>query len=412
MSFYRNIAVIVRGRLLLVLAAALGASLQLYAQTGDPGPASAAESAVPSGRGTVPDADLTVLWVQQVLTDGTLKALSRDVPLVYGDQIRLGIDGLERLSAYELQYLTLFLQGERFDKVHPVAAQREAGTIDFKIPGIGGSRPAWKEILKNPPLDGLRRVDVSAGFDKAEVPFPPADPASIPSLTLRLFDGTMLIVFGAAILAVVAFFVWLATKSDIIRDDTLPPLGRRQRKPFSFAKTQAALWFLVIFCSFVFIALVTGDIQGVLNPQALILLGIGAGTTLAAAMVDASKSETVSEQRTSIQASMDRLVEEIKSEPDGKAKPEQEAKLSEMRDAVRPASRNLFLDIVTDKNGITLYRLQALLWTLVLMVIFVAKVFSDLTFPEFDPALLGLMGISSGVYLGFKIPERHFEKPD
>ena len=41
-------------------------------------------------------------------------------------------------------------------------------------------------------------------------------------------------------------------------------------------------------------------------------------------------------------------------------------------------------------------------WTLVLGVIFVASVYNDLSMPEFSATLLGLMGISSGTYLGVK----------
>jgi len=45
-------------------------------------------------------------------------------------------------------------------------------------------------------------------------------------------------------------------------------------------------------------------------------------------------------------------------------------------------------------------------WTLVLGVIFVGSVYKNLEMPEFSATLLGLMGISSGTYLGFKVPEK------
>jgi hypothetical protein len=46
-----------------------------------------------------------------------------------------------------------------------------------------------------------------------------------------------------------------------------------------------------------------------------------------------------------------------------------------------------------------------LLWTVVLWFVFWAGVYHRLAMPEFNPTLLGLMGISAGTYLGFKIPE-------
>jgi hypothetical protein len=45
-------------------------------------------------------------------------------------------------------------------------------------------------------------------------------------------------------------------------------------------------------------------------------------------------------------------------------------------------------------------------WTLVLGVIFCVSVYNSLEMPEFSATLLGLMGISSGTYLGFKVPEK------
>ena len=41
----------------------------------------------------------------------------------------------------------------------------------------------------------------------------------------------------------------------------------------------------------------------------------------------------------------------------------------------------------------------------VLGVIFLVSVYNNLEMPEFSAGLLGLMGISSGTYLGFKVPE-------
>jgi hypothetical protein len=37
---------------------------------------------------------------------------------------------------------------------------------------------------------------------------------------------------------------------------------------------------------------------------------------------------------------------------------------------------------------------------------FVSSVYNRLTMPEFSATLLGLMGLSSGTYIGFKFPEQ------
>ena len=54
----------------------------------------------------------------------------------------------------------------------------------------------------------------------------------------------------------------------------------------------------------------------------------------------------------------------------------------------------------------TLHRLQITLWTLALGALFVWEIWNQLVMPAFGTELLTLMGISSGTYLGFKIPER------
>lgn len=38
-------------------------------------------------------------------------------------------------------------------------------------------------------------------------------------------------------------------------------------------------------------------------------------------------------------------------------------------------------------------------------IMFISSVYNNLTMPEFSATLLGLMGISSGTYIGFKFPE-------
>ena len=65
-----------------------------------------------------------------------------------------------------------------------------------------------------------------------------------------------------------------------------------------------------------------------------------------------------------------------------------------------------YLDLLSDENGISFHRLQMVIWTLVLGGVFVRAVYSDVVMPDFDATLLGLMGLSSGTYLGFKLPEK------
>ncbi|HXU08833.1 MAG TPA: hypothetical protein VN743_07530, partial [Blastocatellia bacterium] len=77
---------------------------------------------------------------------------------------------------------------------------------------------------------------------------------------------------------------------------------------------------------------------------------------------------------------------------------------------IPPASAGIsagFLrDVLSDGNGYSFHRFQIFAWTIVLGVIFISSVYNGLTMPEFSATLLGLMGISSGTYIGFKFPEQ------
>lgn len=94
-------------------------------------------------------------------------------------------------------------------------------------------------------------------------------------------------------------------------------------------------------------------------------------------------------------------------------KPEEERKKQNARRAFLAkilegrASQGIKEDVLTDDVGISFHRFQMAVWTIVLAIIFVADVIGLVAMPEFSPTLLGLMGISSGTYLGFMLAEPH-----
>jgi hypothetical protein len=74
--------------------------------------------------------------------------------------------------------------------------------------------------------------------------------------------------------------------------------------------------------------------------------------------------------------------------------------------AERDVSMGFLRDILSDGNGVSFHRFQILAWTIVLGIMFLSSVYNGLTMPEFSASLLGLMGLSSGTYIGFKFPEQ------
>jgi len=185
---------------------------------------------------------------------------------------------------------------------------------------------------------------------------------------------------------------------------------------------QMAWWFYLVIAAFLYIWLVTGQANTV-TASVLALIGISAGTGLAAIFVDQQKSNALGTQRTALVIEQKALQDRIAELQAGGAPPpgspldvELQSKKSRMTEvnasiatlpaAAGPAISAGLIDLLRDGDGISFHRFQIVVWTIVLGIIFVRAVAIDLTMPEFDTTLLGLMGLSSGTYIGFKFPEK------
>ncbi len=225
---------------------------------------------------------------------------------------------------------------------------------------------------------------------------------------------------GLLFLLLLTIVVWrLARESNMIRDREASGLAKLQAElsfhgPYSLARTQMMVWFVLVIGSFVFIWIVTGN-ANTITASVLGLIGIGSGTALGAAMVESGKEDPreatlqeLSEQQRKVENEMgaaDRGEEEtagVRREGLGG----QASELAKQMNALVPRSESFARDLLTDVNGVNIHRFQMMVWTVVLVVVFVHSVWSRLSMPEFSATLLALQGISGGTYLGFKIPEQ------
>jgi hypothetical protein len=173
-----------------------------------------------------------------------------------------------------------------------------------------------------------------------------------------------------AILAV--SIIWLGVSTGLLRDlpKNASPINApvvaipAKERPFSLGRVQMAFWFVLTVGAYTYIWLRTGDIAHLIPDSILALMGISAGTTVLSAVVDSNAAAQLPEK----------------------------------------ASGNLLKDILSDSDGISFHRFQMFVWTIILGFAFIQKVYATLIMPDFDAQLLGLMGIASGTYLGFKIP--------
>ena len=187
-----------------------------------------------------------------------------------------------------------------------------------------------------------------------------------------------------------------------------------------------AIWFALIYFSYVVIFLVTGRYNAI-APQALWLMGISATSGVAAIAVDVVKESPADavnrglralafQTYTDVQA-VRREISDRERELKANPPPANAQQLTlEIRDrnlaltaygnAIRPyVSEGWYKDLTTDLNGAALHRVQVLVWTITLGVVFTIEVFSNLAMPQFDSSLLLLLGISNASYVGFKYPE-------
>jgi hypothetical protein len=267
-------------------------------------------------------------------------------------------------------------------------------SLGFYLKRTPESKNEWKSIMKRILDESDRPVGITVRHEDVKV-------KNYVKATLNLFDRQWLIVFLVSIVVSAVLFCYLAYKTDIVRETGEQPkgkdeYGRPNRKPYSLARTQMAFWFFVVVGSYFFIWMTTDDIAS-LTPSVLGLIGISAATGLSSAVVDSSK-------RDSLQNKLGRMEREVAQDPSA-APQESGETIKDLRKKMAiPKSQGIIDDILSDYDGVSFHRFQLLGWTAVLIVIFITSVWSNLAMPDFDPTLLGLMGISGGTYIGFKLP--------
>lgn len=147
-----------------------------------------------------------------------------------------------------------------------------------------------------------------------------------------------------------------------------------QNKPYSFSRVQMWWWTMIILGSFIGVYAVSGNLWPI-NATCLVLLGISCVTTAGGRMIDNSQTNDPSVTRHQDQH----------------------------------PSAGFITDILSDENGLSIHRFQALIFNLTYGLTFLVEVFSKAhtngSFPKYDDPVLGLLGLSSGTYIYMKMNE-------
>ena len=354
--------------------------------------------------------------------------------LELGWDVRVEVSGLEAWidAGNDPTRLIPYINGRAIKDDFPEQIHPADGHLFFELKKTPANRDTWIDLLGAP--ESLSTpVSFSVGLDNKTV-FPSRLVGELsPKLTvISTSYGWISLVF---VVSLFGGFVWLARRTDIIRDSGPAPTGPGQRKPYNLGRTQMAFWFFLTFGAYVVIWLITDAIDTI-TPSLLGLMGISASTALGEVLIDSTKDNTATDKLASSTAEKQALeagVAELQTQLatlTAKASPtaddavardnlnrqllEQRTRLNLLGQQVRtlaPAtgpgvSKGFLQDILSDGAGYSFHRFQIFGWTLALGGVFLSNVYNQLTMPEFSATLLGLMGMSSGTYIGFKFPEQ------
>lgn len=306
-----------------------------------------------------------------ILMSGQAPAFSSDTepsPLKAGETFVVQMDSArECKNVKPYEQINLLVKGIDTG-IHPIGCDPVGNKLTFELKrnpsaqNAAASNAAWEAMLgspwKNEP-DFIR----SLNFTVTQTTASGAETLRSGNLNLSLLSPGRVLIGAMLMIAVWIALLCLGNESGLVRDAGTPGTTLEQRS-FSLGRVQMAWWFAIILASYIFLWAATGDIPA-LSAQALSLMGISGASGLISAGLDKSKPP------------------------------------------IPASSGKFFTDLLTDANGVTIYRFQMLVMTVILGFLFIAHVATQLAMPVFDSNTLTLMGISAGTYMGFKVPEEH-----
>jgi hypothetical protein len=320
----------------------------------------------PQSAGTQPASATPVKTETQLLVEcvvGEHHECATDVSVPLGHHVKLKVRNLKSWidQKNSPSNLVLFLNGRQLAKTYPVSvevaydpAHPELNELLFKLQRTPETDQTWDDlIVEQRNVRGLflkgvsRKVRPSVGLEGGT---PAESSAELEMVLLPLGWEYVCIAFLCVTLVGVLL---LGRKTSLLRDYSAGP--------FSLARTQMAVWTWLLLNAYFFLFIMTWDPAVDIPTSILGLLGISSTTYLAAVLVDHNNT-------------------------------------------AKASSRGFWKDISGGEN-VELHRLQIIAWTVVLAFVFVVRIFTKLSIPDFNPTLLGLLGMSAGTYVGFKFPE-------
>jgi hypothetical protein len=172
------------------------------------------------------------------------------------------------------------------------------------------------------------------------------------------------LIFFLTLIVLLFLIIFLDKKYLLLRD-----ISTSNKKPFSYSRVQLAWWTWIIVTAFITILFANGGVIPILDSSTLILLGISAGTTSIASMIDVSDA-----------------ADKTRHQDQG--------------------GKHFLYDIIDDSNGASIHRLQAVLFNIIFGIWMLVTVYNKMDcIPAIDTNCLILLGISAGTYSVVKTSE-------
>ena len=348
------------------------------------------------------------------------------------DILEVHIDNLEKWAeTNDASKLVPYINGRAIRGNYPEELHLERGRLIYHLEITPENKKVWIDLLGEP--KSMREpATLSVGLEGGSA-FDSFHEKDHP-VTLTVISPAWGLIALVIILATLGLLLWLASKTNIIREPG-PAAAPGKRRPYNLGRAQMAFWFFLIYASYIAIWLITSSLDTI-TTSLLALMGISAGTALGEALIDNGKDTTKANQfqdltaekqaieqgMTQTQADLDAtdaasatVTDQSNRDVLTRQLTDNRTRLNQIDQQLRtlgpqlqtaPSSAGFLRDILSDGSGYSFHRFQIFAWTIVLGIIFLSSVYNNLTMPEFSTTLLGLMGLSAGTYIGFKFPEQ------
>lgn len=279
-----------------------------------------------------------------------------NVPLQFSSFIQVKVHGLTRLqllAEHKKKPIILFLDGIPMKGIISVGGDKKSDVLFFVLHRDSASMMQWNLLKKILVEQKKKELSVSVGFE-GEQAFP--SKIMMAAELSRASDYFLAILSGTFFIIILSFLV---KRSNVLIDGKDTVSGK-----YSLAKSLLAVWVLLILFYLVFILSSTNSLPHL--PNTILMMIVLSAITVFGTNVYHFLYPKSNQTPPPIEA----------------------------------MSKGFLIDILTNNQGLNLFKIQLLFFNLFIMVHISIMVISEMILPSFEPGFIVLIGLSHLLYLG------------